>query len=147
MSQGMTSQISPKSSSSPPLKKWAMAETHVVPHFGYVTTKTSLALTSKARPWRMALVECMRALRAASIAMARASALRARRRRQARAASAAAAVAAVAAAVVEELRVIIMPWRAWGLSDLAVLSMLILIFCYSRGGERSSGAHCVHSDR
>ena len=70
MSQGMTSQISPKSSSSPPLKKCAIAETHVVPHLGYVTTKTSLALTSKARPWRMALVECMRALRASSIAIA-----------------------------------------------------------------------------
>jgi len=100
MSQGMTSQISPKSSSSPPLKKWAMAETHVVPHFGYVTTKTSLARTSKARPWRMASVECMRALRAASIAIAFVSALRARRRRQARAASAAAAAAAVAAVAV-----------------------------------------------
>ena len=115
MSQGMTSQISPKSSSSPPRKKCAIADTHVVPHFGYVTTKTSLARTSKARPWRMAFVECMRALRAARIAIAFVSALRARRRRQARAASAAAAVAAVAAAVVEELRVIIMPWRAWGL--------------------------------
>ena len=49
-------------------------------------------------------------------------------------------------AVVEELRGIIMPWRV-GASDLAVLSMLILIFCYSRSGERSSGARCVHSDR
>ena len=63
----------------------------------------------------MAFAECMRALRAARIAIAFASALRACRRRQARAASAAAAAAAVAAAVVEELRVIIMPWRAWGL--------------------------------
>ena len=34
-----------------------------------------------------------------------------------------------------------------GASDRAVLSMLILIFCYSRSGERSSGAHCAHSDR
>ena len=120
----MTSQISPKSSSSPPRKKCAIADTNVVLHLGNVTTKTSLALTSKARPWRMASVECMRALRAASIAIAFVSALRARRRRQARAASAAAAVAAVAAAVVEELRVIIMPCRTWGLdwgSDLAVL--------------------------
>jgi hypothetical protein len=100
MSQGMTSQISPKSSSSPPRKKCAIADTHVVPHLGYVTTKTSLALTSKARPWRIAFVECMRALRASSIAMARASALRARRRRQARAASAAAAAAAAAAVAV-----------------------------------------------
>jgi hypothetical protein len=133
MSQGMTSQISPKSSSSPPLKKWAIAETQVVPHFGYVTTKTSLALTSKARPWRMASVECMRALRAASIAIAFVSALRARRRRQARAASAAAA-AAVAAAVVEALRGFIMPCRA---EIGAVLSVSgYLFFCR---GERLTG--------
>ena len=64
ISHGHTSLMSPKSMEAFVRSAWQICVTHVVPHFGYVTTKTSVGRGLNERPTFTLSGECIRLFRA-----------------------------------------------------------------------------------